>query len=165
MSDSAPEFAEIRRRLLRDHARDLRRIADELDAHAPSNAMSSLPLQQPEAPTMIQFARAWIRSHAAMPEIMGDSLFADPARLILLDLFVMEQEGRSVSVSNACMASGVPDTTALRWIAQLQDLNLIYRQPAAQDGRVVHLRLTSVGWDQVLACLSVMRSHLFRPLD
>ncbi len=114
---------------------------------------------------MIQFARAWIRSHAAMPEIMGDSLFADPARLILLDLFVMEQEGRSVSVSNACMASGVPDTTALRWIAQLQDLNLIYRQPAAQDGRVVHLRLTSVGWDQVLACLSVMRSHLFRPLD
>ncbi len=67
--------------------------------------------------------------------MLTPGLFADPAWDMLLDLFAARAEGTRVSVSSLCIASGVPTSTALRWIAELERQNLILKHPDARDGR------------------------------
>jgi DNA-binding transcriptional ArsR family regulator len=64
----------------------------------------------------------------------GD-LFADPAWDMLLDLTAARAEHTRVSVTSLCIASGVPPTTALRWINQLLDAGLVQRVEDDLDGR------------------------------
>lgn len=68
-------------------------------------------------------------------EIIGAHLFRDPAWDMLLELFVAEEQGKPVSVSSLCYASGVPPTTALRYIALLQKHELITREGDRKDHR------------------------------
>lgn len=72
-------------------------------------------------------------------------LFGDPCWDILLDLYVAEHEPRTVSISSACIAACVAQTTALRWIASLEGRGLLERKNDPQDGRRSYLRLTAVG--------------------
>ena len=69
-------------------------------------------------------------------------IFADPAWDILLDLYAAELEGKKVSITSACLASGVAQTTALRWIRVLEENDLIFRIHDAMDGRRSFLRIT-----------------------
>ena len=68
-------------------------------------------------------------------------LFADPAWDILLDLAAAAQEGRSVSVTSACIASGVPSTTALRWISVMTVRGLLLRCADKTDRRRAFIEL------------------------
>lgn len=72
---------------------------------------------------------------------MAFSRFADPAWDILLDLFAAQAEGRSVSVSSACIASGVASSTAVRWVTELERQDLVWRRPDPRDGRRFFLEL------------------------
>lgn len=64
---------------------------------------------------------------------------------ILFDLYVMEALGRRVSKSSACIASGVPPTTALRYIDSLIAQDLISSESDAEDARRSLLRLNLTG--------------------
>ena len=68
-------------------------------------------------------------------------LFADPAWDILLDLAAARAERQKVSVTSLCIAAGVPATTALRWIGQMVDADLLLRIPDPHDGRRAHIAL------------------------
>jgi DNA-binding MarR family transcriptional regulator len=68
--------------------------------------------------------------------------FPEAARNILFDLALSRRAGREVSVSSACLASGVPSTTALRHIQLLVHAGLAERVPHARDGRSVLLQIT-----------------------
>ena len=76
----------------------------------------------------------------------GD-LFADPAWDMLLDLTAARAEHRRVSVTSLCIASGVPTTTALRWIAQLVEMGLFQRLKDDQDKRRVFIALSDSAAD------------------
>src|SRR5437899_12878981 len=65
-------------------------------------------------------ARSAIRARTRRKQFFKASLFSDPAWDILLDLFAAEQEGRRVTVSVVGLGSGIPQTTALRWINALE---------------------------------------------
>lgn len=84
-------------------------------------------------------------------------LFSDPAWDILLDILINEGRLKRVSVSSACIASCVPATTALRWIATLEDHGLIERQPDPADARRTFVLLTKKGrartYAAILACV------------
>src|SRR5688500_844664 len=54
-----------------------------------------------------------------------DELFGEPAWDMLLDLFIAAHENRGVSVTSACLASSVPETTALRWLQLLENKGLV----------------------------------------
>lgn len=71
----------------------------------------------------------------------GD-LFADPAWDMLLDLTAARAEHARVSVTSLCIASGVPPTTALRWIAQMTDAGLFRRVEDDTDRRRAFIALT-----------------------
>lgn len=102
-------------------------------------------------PTPRERALAWLESSRRRARIM-DGQLSEGAWTILMDLYV-NQDVRPVSVSSACIASGHPVTTALRWIRGLIDLGLVTRQDDGRDGRRVYLALTSKGEEAVLAHL------------
>lgn len=72
-------------------------------------------------------------------------LFGEPAWDILLDLFIAHGEGKSVSVSSACIGSASPATTGLRWLGVLADEGLVVRENDPEDNRRVMVRLTRAG--------------------
>lgn len=72
-------------------------------------------------------------------------LFGEPAWDILLDLFIAAGEGKSVSVSSACIGSAAPATTGLRWLGILADEGLVVRENDPEDHRRVLVRLTGAG--------------------
>ena len=71
----------------------------------------------------------------------GD-LFSDPCWDMLLDLMEARLNEKQVSVSSLCIASGVPQTTALRRIEDLIGAGLIARQDDLADRRRVFVSLT-----------------------
>ena len=68
--------------------------------------------------------------------------FGEPVWDLILDLFVAEREGRSVSITSACVAASVPLTTALRWIQQLEGMNVLLRKPDPTDRRRAYIHLS-----------------------
>lgn len=72
-------------------------------------------------------------------------LFADPAWDMLLDLYRAELDQHRVSVTSLCTASGVPTSTALRWLRALEDDGLIARRQDPLDGRRSFVALTNAG--------------------
>lgn len=86
--------------------------------------------------------REIIRQRNLRARFFDAELFADPAWDMLLDLAAARAEKRDVCVSSLCIASGVPATTALRWIAQMTDSGLFERLPDPADRRRAIIRLS-----------------------
>ena len=87
-------------------------------------------------------AQKYLRMRRKRADLFGADLFADPAWDIMLDLFAAGIEGRVVSITSACIASGVPTTTALRWVALLVSRGTICRIPDSRDHRRSYLFLS-----------------------
>lgn len=69
-------------------------------------------------------------------------LFADPAWDMLLELYQAEIAQHRVTVSSLCTASGVPITTALRWIKAMTEADLFRRHADPHDARRFFVELS-----------------------
>ena len=98
-----------------------------------------------------RLVRTIIRQRQLRGRHFGDDLFADPAWDMLLDLTAAHAEHERVSVTSLCIASGVPPTTALRWIAQMVDLGLLERVQDSADKRRAFIRLSERAVDAMAA--------------
>ncbi len=98
---------------------------------------SSLP-----DPRMI---RNMIKARQMRPRFLDADLFADPAWDMLLDLTAARAEHRRVSVTSLCIASGVPTTTALRWMKLLKQAGYIQRMEDDTDRRRAFVALSETG--------------------
>ncbi len=78
-----------------------------------------------------------------------NSLFADPAWDILLDLMVARLSGQTVSVSSLCIAAAVPPTTALRWITSMTKNDMLVRQSDPLDARRVFIDLSDETFEKL----------------
>ena len=88
-------------------------------------------------------ARAAYAKRRKRGSLFGDlELFGEPAWDILLDLYIAHTEGKSVSVSSACIGSASPPTTGLRWLGVLSEHGFVAREHDPQDQRRVLVRLT-----------------------
>ena len=90
-------------------------------------------------------ARSLIKLRSARRRFFRDDIFSDPAWDMLLELYALEGEGRRVSVSKLSLASGVPGTTALRWLDKLEAQSLVVREDDPADGRRVWIKLSPSG--------------------
>jgi len=88
-----------------------------------------------------------IRERREREQCFDADLFADPAWDILLDLAHASATGRRLCVTAVCIGSGVPTTTALRWIGLLIDAGLVEREDDPFDRRRGWLALTEAGRD------------------
>lgn len=82
-----------------------------------------------------------LRARRGRNRFFNSQLFADPAWDMLLELYAAEVGQRRVSVTNLCIASGVPSTTAHRCIEMLTQEGLIGRRidPLDRRRKFVHL--------------------------
>lgn len=89
-----------------------------------------------------RLVRRIIRQRHIRARFFDSSLFADPAWDMLLDLTAARAEHVRVSVTSLCIASGVPPTTALRWIGQMVEAGLLQREEDEEDRRRAYIALT-----------------------
>lgn len=94
-----------------------------------------------------RLVRRIIHQRQLRARFFDGELFADPAWDMLLDLTAARVEHARVSVTSLCIASGVPPTTALRWIAQLTDAGLLERVEDETDRRRAFIQLTDKAVD------------------
>ncbi len=137
---------------MRDLASSLMRLADSLDqGWDGSNVKSAFrwpgKLARIERNAMNLALKAQVitarrqKRRAYLPE----GLVGEPAWDMLLDLFMQFAGGAKVSTTSLCHASGVPSTTALRYIQLLEEGGLVKRSNSAFDKRVTFVELTDAG--------------------
>lgn len=106
------------------------------DAAARLGRLTRPPLPDP------RLVRRIIRQRHLRARFFEGDLFADPAWDMLLDLTAARAEHNRVSVTSLCIASGVPPTTALRWIGQMTEAGLFERVEDDSDRRRAFIGLT-----------------------
>ncbi len=94
-----------------------------------------------------KLVRRIIRQRQLRARFFDGDLFADPAWDMLLDLTAARAEHSRVSVTSLCIASGVPPTTALRWIGQMTEAGLLQRNEDKTDRRRAFITLTEKATD------------------
>lgn len=109
--------------------------------------------EQAFRPHAVDKAKAVVTSRDTRLDLFDRELFGEPGWDILLDLFINEHRGARVAVSDACIAARSPSTTALRWIAVLEEKRYVLRVPDPEDGRRQYLCLTREAHDAMKAWL------------
>ena len=89
--------------------------------------------------------RSAIQARTTRMRHFNSDLFADPAWDMLLELYAATLSQRKLTVSRLGARSGVPMTTALRWIGTLEREGLIVRGYDRLDGRRVFVTLSQKG--------------------
>ena len=107
----------------------------------------------------VQFAERIYRSRRDREKVFNDSLFADPAWDLLLDLFVRSARNEQVSISSACHAASVPEATALRYLKALTEKNYVERISHPNDKRSTTLKMTPLGSKLMIDWLEHFRLH------
>ncbi|QUL37554.1 MarR family winged helix-turn-helix transcriptional regulator [Erythrobacter sp. JK5] len=90
----------------------------------------------------VRTIKSTIRRRKLRSKFFDEKLFFDPCWEMLLDLALVEAEGRRVAITSLCIASGVPQVTALRHLNILAEAGLVERQPDPIDKRRVFVALT-----------------------
>lgn len=111
-----------------------------------SDDEAGLAIKKPKLPDP-KLVRRHIRERQARAQFFDADLFADPAWDMLLDLTAARGERSKVSVTSLCIASGVPATTALRWIRQMIDMGLFERVEDHADKRRAFIALSDKAAD------------------
>lgn len=110
-------------------------LAKEQPEPAVVAPLSSVEREAISSLQMTSYIRDLLRREMKRRAIGGGELFGDPTWAMLLDLLLAKIEGRRVSVSSACIASGAPMSTALRLVRRLVDEGVLCRLPDEQDRR------------------------------
>ncbi|WP_309621913.1 winged helix DNA-binding protein [Novosphingobium sp.] len=109
-----------------------------------------------------RLVRRVIRQRQARARFFDGDLFGDPAWDMLLDLTAARAEHTRVSVTSLCIASGVPPTTALRWIGQMIDTGLLERVDDEADRRRAFITLTDKAADAMARYFADLGSQTAR---
>ena len=163
------ELSEEDRLVLLRLTEQMTQIAERMDRLSPSTATAAPAREAPafrfdappaasaEAERLVQKARPSlpdprlvrkvIRQRQMRARFFEADLFADPAWDMLLDLTAAKAEHARVSVTSLCIASGVPPTTALRWIGQMTEAGLLQRIEDETDRRRAFITLTDKAAD------------------
>ena len=122
-------------------AERLLKLSDEVNRIAGALArLSTEPTSVFEGPLGIpnitpQEVMRVIRARRLRERYFPDDVFAEPAWDMMLTLLHAELTQRRVSVSDLTASSGVPATTALRWMANLVKKGLFTRHADQFDAR------------------------------
>lgn len=116
---------------------DLRRIGPQLPSRSRYDILVAI--------------RQGLHSRAQRGRFFSSRLFSDPAWDMLLELYAASLAQRRLSISRLSERAGIPMTTALRWIAALENEGAVERQPDSLDGRRVFIMLSKKGKEQMAA--------------
>lgn len=110
-----------------------------LTSHADASMAPDDSEPVPEIP--VRVVTKEIRARRLRSRFFEETLFADPAWDMMLDLFEAELAQRRVAISSLCVAAAVPATTGLRWLNSMTEKGLFIRRNDHMDGRRVYVEL------------------------
>jgi len=132
---------------LEDAGRELQEIVARLRRLAEAEELRRLAAAGPG-----DISAAHVRAVIAVRRLWSecvDLADGDPAWALLMELLARRLEGRSVTTNALGQAAGLRPTTALRWIATLQDRGLIARRTHPEDDRILLVSLTDEAEDRL----------------
>lgn len=91
----------------------------------------------------IRAVDSMLAARKARLKFFESDLFFDPTWAMLLDLYRSDLTGAELSVSSLCIGSGVPSTTALRYLQVLEERGYVERVADKADKRRTFVRLTT----------------------
>jgi len=94
---------------------------------------------------LARLAEEIYRDRRMRRQFFADVELGEPQWDMLLDLFVQTVAGRPVSVKSACIASDVPESTALRWLRELIAGGLVEQTVDTLDKRRKWVALSPAG--------------------
>jgi DNA-binding MarR family transcriptional regulator len=143
---SGPETKLVPDQLIDTQLANLQEQIDRLRERLLTPVSAKEPAEQFVLMSLVQEI---LRSRRRREKIFGGELFGEPAWDILLEVYCAELTQQKLSVSDACYASAVPHTTALRWVAKLEHDGWLRRMNDPFDGRRTWLLLTNDGSDKM----------------
>ncbi|MEW4466485.1 helix-turn-helix domain-containing protein [Parasphingorhabdus sp. JC815] len=87
----------------------------------------------------------------------GSGLFADSCWNMCLDTYICDLKGKEITVSSIAHGSGIPMTTAMRYINVMVEEGLLVKSPNPSDNRMIFLSTSAACKDKI--------STLLRHLD
>ncbi|HEX9933248.1 MAG TPA: hypothetical protein VGB08_10440 [Allosphingosinicella sp.] len=121
-----------------------------------SAPVDDIPAVDPLPPGMLLAeAKRLAAARRVRDRIFGRELFPNPGWNILVELFIAAEEGRNVTIKSACVAAGVPQSTALRHIAHLNEVRLTARAQHPSDARSAYLKLTDRGRAKMVSYITL----------
>lgn len=160
-AEEAQDAARLISRLLKDDPRGNSSL--ERDVHS-IHGMLSPPSTSAERNSTVQLARRTFLARRARGRFfVGGAMFGEPAWDMLLALYITESSERQ-SVTNLVGLSGVPSTTALRWIDHLVDQGFASRRPHMTDRRMCFIEITDKGRERLDAYFSTLLEKGFADL-
>lgn len=110
-------------------------------------------VEQDVATLALEVATKAVKCRRKRDRVLGGDLFVDPIWNVLLDLYIAQGRAHRVSISSACIAAGVPPTSAIRCCRMMEARGMIVREPDPTDKRRVFLRLTAACRESMTAIL------------
>lgn len=140
----------------RSMARDIMVLADEAEADAMALVGPSLD-EIPEKNKHESYSKSKfidsVEYHLHVRKIreqhFGRKIFGEPVWDILLELYLSELKDKKVSTSNLILSAPYSSSTALRWIKNLEENNMIFKSPSRIDGRVQYQRISKSAFDKM----------------
>ncbi len=68
---------------------------------------------------------------------MGTGLFSDSCWDMCLDIYICDLKGQQITVSSVAHSSGIPMTTAMRYINVMSEEGLLEKTPNPSDNRMI----------------------------
>ncbi len=85
---------------------------------------------------------------------LNSGLFADSCWNMCLDVYICDLKEEKITVSSIAHSSGIPMTTAMRYINVMAEDGLLEKSPNPMDNRMVFIATTISGKDKISAILS-----------
>ena len=137
---------------IRQLAANLLQLADTLDLESGGESTrtdfawpADLAWVERNAGNLAAKARMIWEQRDRRRRFLDGDLLGEPAWDMLLDLFIHFAAGAKVSTTSLCIASRVPNSTALRHIGQLEKAGYAERSQSGYDRRVTFVALTEKG--------------------
>ncbi|MBC2669607.1 transcriptional regulator [Novosphingobium piscinae] len=99
--------------------------------------------------------RVW-EARRARAQVIAPHLLGEPGWDMMIDLFIAERQGRVSLVKSVCLASGVPYTTAWRWLRVLEREGLVRLTSDSKDLRRVVVRISESGYAKMFDYFQMM---------
>ncbi|QTD55469.1 helix-turn-helix domain-containing protein [Parasphingorhabdus cellanae] len=100
----------------------------------------------------------WSRLKANMLN-MGAGLFTDSCWNMCLDIYVCDLKDEKITVSSIAHSSGIPMTTAMRYINVMVEEGLLEKSPNPSDNRMIFISTSTFCKDKISLILQSLGSQ------
>lgn len=156
-AQEAQEAARLINRLLENNPK--RTSSLERDV-ASIDVIVSSPSGSTDRKAAVELARRTFVARRARGRFVRGAMFGEPAWDMLIALYASEGSERQ-SVTNLTSLSGVPPTTALRWIDYLVDQGFAFRRQHRTDRRISFVEISDKGRENLDAYFSTLLEKWF----